>query len=767
MQIHFILLSPTMFLSSEVQTLNLKLRRPPRSPSWTFHGPKHHVLPSPFAPEDPRGFEAPEEVTTAITPVPRRGVVGVPPSPTVTRRTPKEDEGLRGSKSSLPCAARLPFFIRRWQEVTTNSWILNVVQNGYKLQFNPDPPPPRSFVHSSYSPNSSTIIRTLLLEYIDKGAIKVVDICPDQFVSRIFEVPKKTGDYRLILDLSDLNCYLKKVHFKMDGLPSIASLICLYDYMASLDLQDAFLTVAMHPSCFKYLCFDFEGVRYCFIALVFGLSCAPRIFTKLLKVPLSSLRLRGIKNSAWLDDILFVGSSLSSTSDALSFSISFLESLGFIIKPSKSHLTPSQTIRHVGFHWDSVNFSVSVPCDKVSALKDLCSLALSGPVSFRFLARIIGTIDSFKFGCPIAPLHYRFLQFDLITGMSPDSDWSSLVSLSPSARSDLMWWLGCDLVLRPSPLTPFSPSHHMETDASLVGWGAFSHSKCFTQGRWSFSESNLHINCLELKAIFFGVRALFPGSSPISLLIHCDNVSAVRYVNHMGGTRSRNLCCLALELWDYCLSHNIWLRATYYCGTENVRADRLSRVFSDNHDYHLSSSWFTALHSHLDFCLDIDLFASRLHHHLPRFSSRLPDPEAEFVDAFSFAWSSNVYLFPPVVLLCRVVSKFISDNCPLGLLIAPFRPTCPSFNSILDLCVSPPISLPDSAVIREPRHCRVSHLLAWTISNDRSLRVAYLGKLSPVCSRTWTDLQSRSTSHIGPGSSVGVTEGRLILATSL
>ena len=94
MQIHFILSSPTMFLSSEVQTLNLKLRRSPRSPSWTFHGPNHLVLPSPFAPEDPRGFEAPEEVTTAITPVPRRGVVGVPPSPTVTRRTPKEDEGL-------------------------------------------------------------------------------------------------------------------------------------------------------------------------------------------------------------------------------------------------------------------------------------------------------------------------------------------------------------------------------------------------------------------------------------------------------------------------------------------------------------------------------------------------------------------------------------------------------------------------------------------------------------------------------------------------
>ena len=124
-----------------------------------------------------------------------------------------------------------------------------------------------------------------------------MDARPDQFVSRIFEVPKKTGDYRLILDLHDLNTYLKKVHFKMEGLHTISSLIHLDDFLASLDLQDAFLTIPMHPDFFKFLCFDFDGVRYCFVALVFGLSCAPRVFTKLLKVPLSALRLeQGVKN---------------------------------------------------------------------------------------------------------------------------------------------------------------------------------------------------------------------------------------------------------------------------------------------------------------------------------------------------------------------------------------------------------------------------------------------------------------------------------------
>ena len=651
--------------------------------------------------------------------------------------------------------------------MTNNNWVLRVVKEGYKLQFNPKPPPPRPYIKTSYSPKSTKIIRSLLIDYQRKGAIVVVDIRPDQFVSRIFQVPKKNREHRLILDLKDLNKFLKKIHFKMDGLEDIASLISFNDYLASLDCQDAFLTIAMHPDCYKYLCFDFEGVRYCFKALIFGLTCAPRIFTKLLKVPLSRLRQKGFKNSAWLDDILFVGSSFSSSSANISFCQSFLESLGFIIKISKSNLIPSQSLEHVGFLWNSANFTVSVPSEKVNSLKDLCSSALSNPPSLQFLAKIIGTIESFKFGCPIVPLHYRSLQRDLIKYLSPDPNWSSTVFLSQSAQSDLLWWLECDSNLFPSPLSSFSPTHRMESDASLKGWGAFQNSDSFTQGRWSPTEARLHINYLELKAVFLGIKALFHNSSPISLLILCDNTPTVNYINHMGGTKSRFLCSLSLELWDYCLSHNIWLKASYLPGLENTRADSLSRVFSDNHDYSLTSLWFTKLHSHLDFCLDIDLFASRLNHHLPRYSSLLPDPGAEFIDAFSLPWSDNVYLFPPIVLLSKVINKFCTDFCNFGLLIAPFIPSSPIFSAILDLCISPPIILPDSAIVREARHCKTSQMMAWTISCNPLLRRDFLRKLSPDLSKTLKTHQRRNTTHTGQNLHIGVSKGKLIQAIFL
>ena len=550
----------------------------------------------------------------------------------------------------------------------------------------------------------------------------------------------------------------------MEGLETISSIIRLNDFLASLDCQDAFLTIAMHPDHYKYLCFDFEGVRYCFIALVFGLTCAPRIFSKLLKIPLSFIRFKGLKNSSWLDDILLVSSSPSLSSQHISFTRSILESLGFIINDSKSNLNPSQSLLHVGFLWDTVNYTVSVPQEKVLLLKNLCFSALSKPPSLRFLAKIIGTLDSFKFGCPIVPLHYRSLQKDLISHLSPDPNWDSFISLSNSARSDLLWWLECDSNLPPSPLASFSPSHIMDTDASLKGWGAFQHPNSSAQGRWNSTEAKLHINYLELLAVSFGVRSFFKSSSPTSLLIRCDNIPTVSYINHMGGTKSHYLCNLALDLWDYCLSHNIWLRAVYFRGSDNVNADNLSRYFSDNHDYYLSHSWFTKLHSHLDFCLEMDLFASRLHHNLPRYPSRLPDPDAESIDAFSFPWSGNIYLFPPIVLLNRVINKFISDNCQFGLLIAPSHSSSPLLSSILDLCISPPFSLPDSAVIREPRHCRISQMMAWFISCNPSLRKAYLKMLPPDSSEMLKPTLSKSTKHIGTNSVIGVTQGKLVLA---
>ena len=134
---------------------------------------------------------------------------------------------------------------------------------------------------------------------------------------------------------------------------------------------------------------------------------------------------------------------------------------------------------------------------------------------------------------------------------------------------------------------------------------------------------------------------------------------------------------------------------------------------------------------------------------------------------FFFSWSGNLYIFPPIVLLSRVINKFQSDNCQFGLLIAPSHPSSPILSSILDLCISPPISLPDAAVIREPRHCKVSQMMAWSISCNPSLRKAYLKMLLPDSSGMLRPNLHKNTRHTTTNSIIGVTQGKLVLAGSL
>ena len=54
-----------------------------------------------------------------------------------------------------------------------------------------------------------------------------------------------------------------------------------------------------------------------------------------------------------------------------------------------------------------------------------------------------------------------------------------------------------------------SPNVYLYTDASLKGWVAAIEKGEHTHGRWNYEESRLHINLLELKAIYFALLALF------------------------------------------------------------------------------------------------------------------------------------------------------------------------------------------------------------------------------------------------------------------
>ena len=109
--------------------------------------------------------------------------------------------------------------------------------------------------------------------------------------------------------------------------------------------------------------------------------------------------------------------------------------------------------------------------------------------------------------------------------------------------------------------------------AVLGGWGA--HLQELTaSGIWSQDQSQLHINVLELRAIWLGLKAFSQRVENAKVALMSDNTSAVASPEKSGGTKSLAMSDLAT---DICLwaEKREWLR--HLPGHLNVLADHLSQ----------------------------------------------------------------------------------------------------------------------------------------------------------------------------------------------
>ena len=183
----------------------------------------------------------------------------------------------------IPVGGRLAHFVEQWKELTDNKWVLSIVRNGFKIPFKSVPP--LSVVPINLSQSSSLLLREEIAELLKKRAVKRVrNQGTPGFYSQLFLGPKKNGKLHLVIDLSLLNQYINKQHFKMETVKSVRQSIMANDWAVSIDLTDAYLLVPIHLRSRKYLRFVYEHQVFQFTALPFGMSLSPWIFTKLMNV---------------------------------------------------------------------------------------------------------------------------------------------------------------------------------------------------------------------------------------------------------------------------------------------------------------------------------------------------------------------------------------------------------------------------------------------------------------------------------------------------
>ena len=382
-------------------------------------------------------------------------------------------------------------------------------------------------------------------EFVDLEIQKLLEKCVieeskhevGEYLSSIFLRPKKDGSYRMILNLKPLNEHIVYRHFKMDTIQTVIHLIEDNVFMASLDLQDAYYSVPIAEQYQKFLKFKWNGKLYQYLALPMGLASAPRIFTKIMKPIFSYLRQQGFISSGYIDDIFLMGETYQQCLMNVENTLKILFELGFVINTKKSVLQPQQQLSHLGFDFNSETMIIKLPREKSDMIKEYATLVLSKNVmSIRMVAKLVGLFISAIPAVENGALYYRNIEREKIIALKfSKGDYEQSMSLSKVAQTDIMWW--CDkLPIACKSLNNISPSLMLRTDASLSGWGAvLTHDNIETGGRWSIEEGKNHINVLELKAAYLGLKSLCSNLSNISIKLEMDNTTAVAYIKNKGG----------------------------------------------------------------------------------------------------------------------------------------------------------------------------------------------------------------------------------------
>ena len=180
----------------------------------------------------------------------------------------------------------------------------------------------------------------------------------------------------------------------------------------------------------------------------------------------------------------------------------------------------------------------------------------------------------------------------------------------------------------------------------------------------------MHINCLELLAATLATKTFAKSKTAISILLRIDNTTAVAYINNLGGTVSRELVMLTIDLWMWCLERNIHIAAVRLPGVLNTIADTESWEMLDRTDWKLNPVIFQEINN-LYGPLVMDLFASRLSTQCPLYFSWRPDSYALATDAFLQDWPAmKCYANPPWNLVGRVLAQVQSQQAQV-VLVAP------------------------------------------------------------------------------------------------
>ncbi|KAL0186202.1 hypothetical protein M9458_017872, partial [Cirrhinus mrigala] len=656
------------------------------APSGEFRGAPHYsVSGSPLCPREavlltlpviqgaaasgepsPQSFPAKDVQELGSSP-PLRGSQG-PLDQVLPAGQPLQDTGLATRvtpEASLERLVPLVDHLAAWKLLpNVSAWVLHTVERGYRIQFSAPPPPFNGVFPTLVGPEQGLVMEQEVATLLRKEAIEVV---PPQsresgFYSRYFIVPKKDGGLRPILDLRLLNRSVLRLKFRMLTVRQVVSQIRSEDWFVTIDLKDAYFHVSILPQHRKFLRFAFRGEAYQYRVLPFGLALSPRTFTKCVDAALAPLRLQGIRILNYIDDWLILAQSEMVAVRHRDVVLAHMKELGLRLNAKKSVLSPVQRTTYLGVVWDSTTMQAQLsPARIESILAAVMRVKEGRSLTVKQFQRLLGLMAAASNVIPFGLLYMRPLQWWLKTrGFSPRGNPLRMIKVTRRCLRALDMWRKPWFLSQGPALGAPCRRVTLATDASLTGWGAVM-SGHPARGLWSGHQLTWHINCLEMLAVFQGLKHFLPDLRDRHVLVRTDNTAVVSYINHQGGLRSRPLYKLAHQILVWSQGKLLSLRAVFVPGYLNVGADILSRQGPRPGEWMLHPEVVKQIWRVFG-PAQVDLFATRDNAQCPLWYS-LVHPAPLGLDAMVRTWPRlRLYAFPPIALLPGVLERVRRDG---------------------------------------------------------------------------------------------------------
>ena len=611
----------------------------------------------------------------------------------------------------------------RWREIGASDTVLSWIQDGVPLPLDEEPVP-FEFRNKNFSWVQARWIDKEVNNLLDHGAIVEVKEKP-QFISPISVAPKKDGDFRLIVDLRQLNGYCKPPRFAYEDIEEVLKQVKPKDHLVTIDIKKCFYHVPIANHYQQFINIQWRNRYYQWCVLPFGLNCSPYFVNKVLRPIVAYLRTQGIRVVCYVDDIILM-SSKDTVVEQRDRTLVLLASLGLFVNWEKSSLEPCTEKEFIGYNVSTDNDDscvwVRIPRSRISkVVKDIKRVLGKGRINARGLARIAGQCVSMA----KAVLPAKLLLRNVYRLLSTRSSWQDSLILDEPTVSDLKWWVASLKSWNGRAVKPVQIDFQLTTDASSLGWGA-KLQELQAQGVWNTRLAYKHSNYRELMAILLALHSFLPHLRHRVVQVLTDNITAAAYLNFQGGP-SVELTQVATAIWELIVENNIVISARYLAGRLNTEADYLSRLVSHT-EWKLNPKLFSYL-DRLWGPHTVDRFASMCTTQLMRYNSQYLDPCTEAVDALAQVdWrEENNYVNPPFRLLNRVLDVVQMQEAS-ATVIAPVWPAQSWFRRLVTMSVQPPIPVPnrENAILQigpkipEPLRNRLWRLYAWRICGTKN-----------------------------------------------